>query len=150
MKVRTFAFANKPMKVKTGTEKELTLNADRELFSRLLIAARKRKVSLQELFCYELSAVPLSLFTPDGSYRKTDKSKLLHELEQTIIYAIVEELPDAILSTAQVFDAMEIIQVQKLTANQTFGSYAKGFSDTVLRPFSTLQGCTRVSGCSIR
>ena len=81
LKIPTFASLCKPFR-KQCKENETVVNAARELLSQLLIAARKRKIQLPYLFVHELSAVPLSLFHPDGSYQKTDKSNLSTELEK--------------------------------------------------------------------
>lgn len=44
LKVETFASLSKEKKIRTADEKILTVNADRDLFARLLIAANARGV----------------------------------------------------------------------------------------------------------
>ena len=52
-------------------------------FTRLLVVAQGRNMNIKEVFKYELSHVPLSLASSDGSLCKTTKSKLSHVLEKT-------------------------------------------------------------------
>ena len=58
-----------------------SIKADRDLFSRLAVIARRREKDLENIFTYELASVPLSLARLDGSLNKTAKSKLLQEHE---------------------------------------------------------------------
>ena len=54
---------------------------DKEMFyARMLVTSQKRDVYLQELFQFELSPVPSSLFGEFGDMRKGTKSFLLHKL----------------------------------------------------------------------
>ena len=74
----------KKKNIRTADEKILTVNADRHLFGRLLIAANSRGVQLREVLSYELATVPYSLAHVDGSLRKATKSVLLAELEKCV------------------------------------------------------------------
>ena len=84
LKVETFASLSRKKKIRTADEKILTVNADRDLFGRLLIAANSRGVQLREVLSYELATVPYSLAHVDGSMRKATKSVLLAELEKCV------------------------------------------------------------------
>ena len=80
LKVETFASLSKKKKIRTADEKILTVNADRDLFGRVLITANLRGVQIREVLSYELATVPYSLAHVDGSLRKATKSVLLAEL----------------------------------------------------------------------
>ena len=82
LKIKTFASLSKKTEMKSVNEKIFTVNADRDLFARLLIAANSRDVDLKEVLSYELSTVPYSLAHTDGTLRKSAKSVLLAELEK--------------------------------------------------------------------
>ena len=84
LKIDTFASLSKKKQVKTADEKIVTINADRDLFGRLLIAANSRGVQLREVLSYELATVPYALAHVDGSLRKATKSVLLAELEKAV------------------------------------------------------------------
>ena len=82
LNVETFASLNKPIKYNVSKSDEVvSQKADRDLFGKLLVAAGKRRLDLQEVLKYELSPVPMSLYHLNGDMRKTTKIKLLQELE---------------------------------------------------------------------
>ncbi len=62
--LNTFMSMNKPVKV--GQKDSFTLD-NHVIFSRLLIIATARKVKLESIMAYELSAVPISLANADGT-----------------------------------------------------------------------------------
>ena len=70
----------------------------RNLFGRLLIAAKCRDVDVKEVLSYELSTVPFALAQADGALRKTTKSSLITEVEQEC--QAQGRLPESTLSTA--------------------------------------------------
>jgi len=45
----------------TQREKLLTVNADRQLFGRLHVAAKTREINIKDVLCYEVCSVPPSL-----------------------------------------------------------------------------------------
>ena len=55
------------------------------MFNRLLIIGKIRDIDLEELLSYALGPVSMSLGTTDGTPCKTDKAKLMHELEKVPI-----------------------------------------------------------------
>ena len=75
MKIKTFSSTNKKIRVKSS-DKLVTVNADRDLFGRLLIVSNTRQICLKEVLSFELSPVPFSLANADGSLRKGAKSVL--------------------------------------------------------------------------
>ena len=64
LKVKTFSSMMK-VNVKAADDKLITVNADRELFGRLLIAANARRINLMEVLSYELLPVPCLLSYQD-------------------------------------------------------------------------------------
>ena len=54
---------------------------NRDLFARLLLIAKSRKVDMEVVLSYSLGPYPLSLATTSGSLVKTAKSKLFDILE---------------------------------------------------------------------
>ena len=115
---KTFASLNKKVKVSSKKAGERVLRSDRELFSRLLVASRKRDLDLKNVLSYELSPVPLSISTLSGNICKTAKSKLLAELE--IDTNSVKALPDYSNSSAYIIDFMAILQTAKKCKLATF------------------------------
>ena len=87
LKIQTFASMTKNIQVKASDEKLTTVNADRTLFARLLIASRSRNIYLREVLKYELSPVPYALAHTDGTLRKSTKSALLTALENSAGFA---------------------------------------------------------------
>ena len=84
LKIPLFGTLTKTRKVKVGDYKIISVSADRELFGRLIIAAKARGIDMKEVLTYELSAVPFALFHSDGTLRKPTKSALLAVLEDGV------------------------------------------------------------------
>lgn len=143
LKIKTFASLAKKKMVKTADEKVLTVGADRDLFGRLVIAARSRDIDLRDVLSYELTTVPFSLAHPDGSLRKTNKSVLLTELEKRI--QVQPSLPRETSGkcSAHLFDAMAMIQVTKFGGVVTFGEMASKLYNKFTAPLGK-NGCQRV------
>ena len=68
----------------------------RHIISLPVIVSETRDIDFETLFYYELSAVPLSPFNPDGTMKKCCKSYLLKETER---YFATENLEDSEKST---------------------------------------------------
>lgn len=79
-KVKTFS-SSKRLTVKDSKGKEINLKMNRDLFARLLLIAKNRKVDLELVLSYSLGTYPLSLATTSGSLVKTAKAKLFDILE---------------------------------------------------------------------
>ena len=78
LNLKTFASLAKTNQIKCADEKIITISADRNLFGRLLIAAKCRDVDGKEVLRHELSTVPFALAHADGALRKTTKSVLMN------------------------------------------------------------------------
>ena len=61
LKIPLFGTLTKTRKQKVGDDKIISVSADRDLFSRLIIAAKARDTGMKEVLTYELSSVPFSL-----------------------------------------------------------------------------------------
>ena len=77
---------------------------DRSLFSRLIVVSQTRSLKLEEVFCFELSALSWSLATVDGGLQKTAKSKMIPLLEK---YVTPVQFP---LNDTVIFDEMALLQ----------------------------------------
>ena len=120
LNLKTFASLAKTNQIKCADEKIITISADRNLFGRLLIAAKCRDVH----GCQrgpEIRTVhrALALAHADGSLRKTKKSVLMAEVERKC--QAQGRLPESALSTAFIFDAMDLVQTLKSAGSRTFG-----------------------------
>ena len=121
------------MKVSSKKAGERVLRSDRELFSWLLVASRKRDPYLKNVLSHELSPVPLSTSTLIGNMRKTAKSKLLAEFK--IDTNSVRALPDYSNSSAYTIDFMAILQTAKKGKLATFSDLSEALSEQVLSAF---------------
>ena len=79
-KVTTLS-SSKRLTVKDSKGKEINLKMNRDLFARLLLFAKNRKVDMELVLSYSLGPYPLSLATTSGSLVKTAKSKFFDILE---------------------------------------------------------------------
>lgn len=91
--------------------------------------AQTRLLNLQEVLQYELGPLPWSLSTGDGCLIKTQKSKLLHQLER-----YTEPVEDVPVNAALVVDAMAMLQSLNSPA-VTFGELAKQIFDMLTLSF---------------
>ena len=89
----------------------------RDLFSRLLYLSITAQLNMGKLFTFPLTPVPLTLVSSTGHMNKTDKSKLLHRLEQTT------DSNDPISVYATLVDAMFFLHTLVNPPN-TFGGIA--------------------------
>ena len=64
-----------------GTNREITLKADRRLFGTMILIAKNRKLDMHAVFCHPLGPLPWSLANVDGTMKKTNKSALAKHLE---------------------------------------------------------------------
>ena len=109
-----------------------SIKADRDLFSRLVVIARRREIDLENIFTYELASVPLSLARLRGS---TAKSKLLQELERH--GSNYPSLPPEEKLTSWIIDGMALLQMLGHRKAATFGELASKIFDVVHHLFNT-------------
>ena len=100
LKVKSFISTMAKKTNVKANDRVITVNADRDLFGRLLIAANTREFNLKEQLSYELSEVPFALSAhQDGSIRKyitnpQNKISLCDFLTSTICSHGKEQLAD--------------------------------------------------------
>jgi hypothetical protein len=129
--------------VKATNEKLITVNADRDLFGRLLIAANARQINLREVLSYELSPIPCSLAHYDRSLRKTTKSVLMKILEKGV--NVPPTLPASLLQTIYIIDGMAVVQMVKSGGASTFGDLSLKYFSYFTAPLSLHRcNCTDV------
>jgi len=110
--LKTFADMNKKTKFKSGDGGIKAGAISPEIvFRRALTLARCRDdVSLTTVLSRPIGPVPVSIFHPDGTMRKTNKAELGHQLEAQADK--VTELPSCTRSgTVYIRDAMAAIQM---------------------------------------
>ncbi|XP_066920827.1 uncharacterized protein [Clytia hemisphaerica] len=75
-------FSNIPLsKAAKHKARLVAIESTKELFAKIAIIAQTRVVDLEQLLSFPLIELPLSLSEPDGTLKKTAKSKLLHTVE---------------------------------------------------------------------
>ena len=67
LKINSFQLVTNKIKVNNQKEKMTSVNADRELISRLLVAAKTRDVDLKVVLSYELCTEPIAVAHPDAA-----------------------------------------------------------------------------------
>ena len=95
------------MLIKTSTGgKSTEVKAERNLFGQLVVLAVQQSIDLQKILAYPLGPLPWSFATADGMLLKTDKFKLMHNIEKDAVH------PDAVLDAYYVLDGMALIHSQ--------------------------------------
>ena len=140
MKIKTFSSANKKIHVKSS-DKLVTVNADRDLFGRLLIVSNTRQISLKDVLSFELSPVPYSLANADGSLRKGTKSVLSSLLEKDV--NVVQQLTALPNPTVVIMDSIAIIQMSKSAGTSTFGDLSEKYYNIFTAPLFS-NNCVQV------
>ena len=88
-KVKKFQNAGIRTRITAKEGKVIVMKNARDLFGRLLylsITEQLNHVNMEKVFTFPLTPVPLTLVSSTGHMNKTDKSKLLHRLEQQRSY----------------------------------------------------------------
>ena len=140
MKIKTFSSANKKIHVKSS-DKLVTVNADRDLFGRLLIVSNTRQISLKDVLSFELSPIPYSLANADGSLRKGTKTVLCSLLEKDV--NVVQQLTALPNPTVVIIDGMAIIQMSKSAGTSTFGDLSEKYYNIFTAPLFS-NNCVQV------
>ena len=139
-KLKTFANVH-PTKNKRSVTKVKSIDADRELFGRLVVISKDRKVDLKKFFKFKLSEIPLALANDDGSLAKTNKAQTLRDLE---LYApsihttdsFVEDPERDLQGTAVFIDYMAVVQIFNVKGGiRTFGQLVSEVIKFIKRGF---------------
>ena len=85
MKYKTFVSMEKCQKVKSSQNKLVEVRAERNIFAQLVMLSLKNDIDLKMTMSFQLGPVSWTLATADGCPVKTDKAKLLHNLEAPIV-----------------------------------------------------------------
>ena len=121
-RVKTFASLKKTATIGQRFNKEVKITAQRNVYAQLLIVAEKHEIDFEKLFEYPLGPVPWALSTGDGMLAKTDKSVLLHKLEDMCTHGqIMEKACD---DDIYILDGNVLIHVLT-NPPETFGQLAK-------------------------
>ena len=121
IKTKTFKSMNKVLHTK-AQGKQVSLQADRNLFQRLLIIANVRKLDIEKMLTFNLGPLPLSLAHQDGSMSKTTKASLLHYIESQVQPVPLTEIPPG---STWIVDAMAMLQeLRPSSIPPTFGQLA--------------------------
>jgi hypothetical protein len=65
----------------SSTNNAVKIAAQRNIFGQLLMLSQEHDISLESVMAYPMSPIPWALATADGMPAKTDKAKLMHQLE---------------------------------------------------------------------
>ena len=139
-KLKTFANVH-PTKNKRSVTKVKAIDADRELFGRLVVISKDRKVDLKKFFEYELSDVPLALANDDGSLSKTNKAQTLRDLESYApsiesFDSFVDDPERDLQETAVFIDYMAVVQILSVKGGiRTFGQLVSEVIKFIKRGF---------------
>jgi hypothetical protein len=128
-KLQTFS-STKKVSVMDKDGKKINIMLNRNLFARLLVIAKSRKVDLKELLSYSLGTYPLSLSTTTGGLVKTAKSKLVEILEDEAGNPEVDMR--GFNNNALIVDAMAVVQSMK-GKWKTFGEFADALLNILMK-----------------
>ena len=95
-KLKTFTVLKKTETIRTMSNKEIKITAQRNVYAQLLMLAQENDIDLQKLFAFPLGPVPWPLATGDGMLAKTDKAVMLHKLEENVSFQSVQILKEDI------------------------------------------------------
>ena len=139
-KLQTFSSVGKKVTCKSKSGELVAMKNSKELFAKMLLIAKSRKLQMEEVLKYSLRPFPSSLSTSTGDLVKTAKSKLLHAIEDEVPDASVE-LP-AVEDKAYILDAMAVLQTLT-TIPSTFGELANSLLDKIVNT-AVFSKCKRV------
>ena len=104
----------------------ISIRAERETFARLKLIQQQQSVSLRDILQCELAPLPLSIANYDGTFCKTQKSKLFKQ-----IHPDIPQCDAAPENSPNIFDG--VVLLQKLPPNQTtFGEVSKYLSAKIV------------------
>ena len=129
LNIATFASTLYKSARKNVADKGEALGTDRDIFGRLVLAAKVRQINLKEVLSHEMCNVPLSLAHSDGSLRKCNKSDLLSQLEAQVKENRTFPTSPS-MSTSYIIDGMA--QIQKV---RTGGTTVCSFEDLAVKHF---------------
>ena len=117
-KILSFANEGASYSLRGANNKLMAVEMVRDLFGSILFLALQRKIDMAEVLSFPLTPTPLSLSHADGTMLKTQKSKLMEELESRIF----SEKPNHV--DVIIIDAMFFLHLWK-DLPTTFGTIAR-------------------------
>lgn len=124
--IKTFKVLQEKRTVSTTQNKLVEIRAERNLFGRILLLSQNHELNLEEILSYSLSPIPWALATADGGPMKTDKSKLIHVLEQGSTTKEISKTDESIF----IIDGMAHFQAY-VNIPETFGELAQSVLDSL-------------------
>lgn len=106
-KLRTFAALKTKVKLSSTQNKLVEVKAQRNLFGQLVMLSEENNVSMDKALTYQLGPVPWTLATADRCPMKTDKAKLMHNVETG---TVVFEKPGLRDSVYDIYDGNALLQ----------------------------------------
>eukprot|EP00794_Sanderia_malayensis_P000947 gene947-261_t len=134
-KLKTFSSASKTLAAKTSKGKLIDMRNDAKFVARLLAVGKSREIDFENLMSYSLHVYPSAFATSNGQLQKTPKVKLLHELENRVPDASINELP---MENVLLLDGMEMLQTMK-DLPDTFGALGEKLLQRVISEASLTQ-----------
>ncbi|XP_065671561.1 uncharacterized protein LOC136089469 [Hydra vulgaris] len=104
--LKTFSSLKSNFETKNSKGQMISLKANRNTFARLFLVAQNKSINAKDILSGCLSAYPLSIAGSDGTFVKSPKSKLLHELEKKTNDPITDSVPEG---NALILDAMALL-----------------------------------------
>ena len=117
-KILSFANEGASYSLRGANNKLMAVEMVRDLFGSILFLALQRKIDMAEVLSFPLTPTPLSLSHADGTMLKTQKSKLMEELESRIFNEKTNHVDVTIV------DAMFFLYLWK-DLPATFGTFAR-------------------------
>ena len=121
-KLLTFSELKKTVTVK-GKKKEFKVVAQRNICAQIMMLSKQFEIDVEKIFTYPLGPIPWAMATGDGFPVKTDKSVLMHKLEQNLstISQSLSSLPN---DKVHIIDGNVLIHTVS-SVPDTFGQLAK-------------------------
>ena len=119
--LKTFANLAKSAKV-TRPRKNKQLTAQRNVFGQLILLSLKHEICMERVNSYPLGPVPWPLATSDGTPMKTDKSQMMHALENDSHHVVKPNEDISHTSSMAVHCALVALPI-------TFGEFAESILD---------------------
>ena len=82
----------KTVKMKINN-KVVQFSAQSYIYGKISLIQQNKKVDLKDIFCYPLGPVSWALATSNSELMKTNKSKLMHELEKGVTITVSVSIP---------------------------------------------------------
>ena len=117
-KILSFANGGASYSLRGAKNKLIAVEMVRDLFGSILLSYFQRKIDMAEVLSFPLTPTPLSLIDADATVLKTQKNKLMEELESRIFSEKANH------ADVTIIDAMFFLHLWK-DLPATFGSIAR-------------------------